>query len=131
MLFHNSVQTYARPGAEVGIRQQFARRHSWELSGGVEFWKAVGKFGLVLVVALALCQAVSGIYRNSLAKSAAVTESERHELTDAHISLLAKRATLLMPQHIELAAGKTLSLQVPGPGQVSRYNTRKGRFERL
>ena len=131
MLFHNSVETYARPVAEVGLRGQVARRHNWELSGGVEFWKAVGKFACVIAAVLLVCQAVGGEYRGGLQESAAVAESTRHDRVDKHISLLAKRATLLTPQRIEAAAQEALSLNVPAPGQVQRYNVHKGRFERL
>ena len=104
MLFHNSVETYARPVAEVGLRGQLARRHNWELSRGVEFWKAVGKLACVIMVVLVACQTVGGVYRGSLQKSAAVSESARHDLVDRHISMLAKRAALLTPQRIEVAA---------------------------
>lgn len=131
MLFHNSVQTYARPVAGAGVRQQLARRHGWEMPGGIQPWKAAGKFGLVLCAVVGVCLAGSGVYKGGLEKSVSAVESQRHDLMDTHISLLAKRATLLTPQHIELAAKETLSLRVPLPGHVNRYNAKKGYFEKL
>lgn len=80
---------------------------------------------------MVMIQFVMGAYSNSLADRTLVVENQRHELADRYISLLARRATLTTPENIQAMAGKALSLHLPERGQVSRFNKRKGRFERL
>jgi hypothetical protein len=117
MIFHNSVQSYVRPVANVGIRQHLARRSTSELPGGIVLWKALGKVAVVVCVATITMSAVLSVYKGNVATAAAAVEQQRHELMDSNINLRAKRAALLSPQAIELAAGKMLSLYAPVNGQ--------------
>lgn len=131
MLLNNSAQTYARPVTASPLRQHLTARHSFELPGGLQLWKNGAKFGAVLLLTVCTCQLVLGQFRKGMNETAELTRTHQLALADEHISLRARRATLLMPDNLEQVAAATLSLQSPEPGQVSRYNKKKGRFERL
>lgn len=131
MLLNNSAQTYARPVAAAPLRQHLARRHHLELPGGLQLWKRGAKFAVLLLLVVCLCQMVSGQFHKGMTETFELTRIQQLELADEYISLRARRAALLMPDNIEKVAASTLALQSPEPGQVSRYNKKKGRFEQL
>ncbi len=129
MIVHNSAQTYGRSAVgRLHVGQRPARRNAWELPGGIALWKASAKIASgVFLVALVL-QIGMGIYLGSLNKSVQTAENVRHELVDANISLLAKRASLQAPRHMAEVASKLLSLHKPVTGQVFVFSRAKGRF---
>ncbi|WP_163337964.1 hypothetical protein [Desulfopila sp. IMCC35008] len=131
MLLNNSAQTYARPVTAAPLRQHLTRRQHLELPGGLQLWKRGAKFAALLLLLVCTCQLGLGQFRKGLIETIELTRLQQLKLADEHISLRARRAALLMPDNIEQVAASTLALQSPEPGQVSRYNQQKGRFERL
>ncbi len=117
MIFHNSAQSYVRPVANVGIRQHLTRLSIGELPGGILLWKAIGKVAVAVCVATITMNVALSVYKGNLANAVVTVELQRHELMDRNINLRAKRAALLSPQAVELAAGKMLSLYSPVKGQ--------------
>ena len=131
MIINDPARSYGRPvtgGIHVGQRP--ARRDAWELPGGVVLWKAVGKLALGFFACALVVRIGMGFYLNSLEQATLSAENVRHELMDTNISLLAKRASLLAPEHMDRVAGRLLSLDRPGEGQVLIYSRAKGRFVR-
>jgi hypothetical protein len=131
MIFQNSASTYARPVANIGIRQHLARRSAWELPGGILLWKAAGRVALVAFAVTIAVNMMFGVYRGNLATATVGVEELRHDLMDKNISLRAKRAIMLRPQQLEKAAGNLLALHSPVDGQVFIFNRDKGRFEKF
>lgn len=131
MLTHNSAQSYTRPTAEIGVRRLLGKRSGQSILGSTRLWQVVGKFGLLLLLIVLTSQLAFNLYQSRVEQATSAAENLRHQLVDTHIALRAERAALLTPQHIEKIAGSMLSLHVPGEDQVSVYNKRKGRFERL
>lgn len=131
MTFHDLAQSYTRPEVNIGIQRNVASRSVGEIPGGVLFWKAVGKVGLVVFVVTMAMNMLLGTYISHLVTVETAVEGQRHELTDKNINLRAIRAGMLSRQAVEDAAGKTLSLYVPEQGQRLVYNREKGRFDRM
>lgn len=128
MLMHNSAQSYARPITNGPLRQQLARRHNFELPGGVALWKQASKFGGVVVLVVCCCQLILGGIGRGIHETQELTRVHQGELENSFISLRAERATLMMPANIEKLAAAKLSLQSPVNGQVSSFSKKKGRF---
>jgi hypothetical protein len=131
MLLNNSAQTYVRPVTAVPLRQHLRKKRDFELPGGLQLWKSCAKSGVALLLVVCALQLVLGQFYNTMNETAEFTRIHQLELADQHVILRAKRAALLMPDNIERVAAAELSLQAPEPGQVSRYNKKKGRFDRL
>lgn len=131
MIIYNSTESYTRPTANVGIRQQLARRGVWDIPGGALLWRAIGRVGLAVVVATCGVQLLLGVVGNHLTDKMARYEEQRHQLMDTNITLRATRAGMLTQQAVEAAAGKALSLYSPVEGQRFVFNRNTGRFDKL
>jgi hypothetical protein len=132
MIFHNSIQSYARPKtALLGMRQNLARRKKTELPGGALLWIAMGKIAGVCGLVFLIFQITSGWYLHSLGQSVALAEKNRQVLMDTNIALLAERAGMIAPRRVEISNADSLALQVPAVGQVMKYNRNTHQFARF
>lgn len=130
MIIYNSTESYTRPTANVGIRQQLARRGALDIPGGVLLWKTIGRVALAVLVATFGLQLLLGAYSSHLTTKVTQLEQERHQLMDTNITLRATKAGMLTRAAVEEAAGKALSLYSPDAGQRFVFNRRTGRFDR-
>lgn len=128
MIFHDSVQSYSRTAANIGVRQQLAGRNGWALQGNTLFWKTAGKMSLAVCAVTLVINIIFGAYASHIGSTVSVIEEQRHKLMDRNISLRATRAGMLTEHAVQVAAGKTLSLYKPEKGQHFIYSRKKGRF---
>jgi len=131
MIIHNSTESYTRPVVNIGVRQQPARSSIWDIPGGSQLWKAVGRMAGVVCAATIAIHLMLGAYSTHLSEKVTAFEGQRHQLMDRNITLRATRAGMLTKQAVEAAAGKALSLYSPGAGQRFVYNRDKGWFDSL
>jgi len=131
MNFHNPTQTYLRPAANIGGKQQLRRRNMFDLPGSPVMWRAAGKVALailpvVLSVNLFMVSAITDV-----GQSISAVDDKHHKLVDKNIELLAAKAMVMAPEHVMLLAGERLSLSLPDKGQVRKFNRRPGTFTYL
>lgn len=131
MIYHNSSQSYARPGINIGIRQHLVKRSARDLFRGDIFWRTLGKIGATACGVTFIITLIFGLYSSHLDKVTAQVTTYQDDLTDGNITLRAKRAGLLAPNAIEDAAGKGLSLYAPKKNQYFVFTGYKGRFDKL
>jgi len=130
MDYQNSTQLYIRPAINIGARQQ-QKRHKLTFPGGVALWRRAGWILLILIPFVLSINTFLVSSLQSIDKSIAGVNSKQHELMDKKIGLLAKRAGMLVPAHIEQTASAKLSLYLPSKRQVGHFNSRTKTFNYL
>ncbi len=130
MDYQNSTQLYIRPAINIGVRQQ-QRRHKLVFPGGVALWRRTGWILLLLIPFVLLINTFLVSSLQNVDKSIEEVNIKRYELIDQKIGLLAKRAGMLAPAHIENTASAKLSLYLPVKRQVGHFNRRTGTFNYL
>jgi len=130
MDYQNSTQLYIRPAINIGVPPQ-QRRHKLAFPGGVALWR---RAGWVLLILIPFVLSINTFLVSSLQnvdKSIVEVNGKRHELMDKKIGLLAQRAGMLVPAHIEQTASAKLSLYLPSKRQVGHFNRRTRTFNYL
>ena len=118
MIVNAQVRPYRCQTRTAGIRQRVAANHSSEMS--MPLRRAVI---VVLCVAFFLVVAGGQFMHWRIMKGAQVVEqlqSVSSGLAAENMTLLAQRARLMSPEHIEAVAAVRLDLHEPGKGQVRR-----------
>ena len=128
MNYNNSTEAYMRSVAKIGMRQHTRSREHFDLSGRLVLWKPVGKILLmilpiVLIINMFVASAVTNVNR-----SIVNVDNQRHELMDKNIELLARKAWLWSPSHMEQLAGEKLALHSNSRNQVGKFDSRSGAF---
>jgi hypothetical protein len=131
MNFQNYTQTYTRPVAKRGLRQQLRSCDVRNLPGGQLLWKAAAKVMLLLLPFVLVISMFVGSAINSVERSIVTVDNQRHELMDENIGMLARKARLWAPDHVQKLAEEKLSLYVSAKRQVGKFNRRKGTFTYL
>lgn len=131
MNFHNSTQTYLRPVAKVGLRQQLRPRDLFDLPGGLVLWRSVGKVMLFILPLVLLVNMIFGSFIGSVDRSITVVDNQHHELMDQNIEMLATKARLWDPAYMQKLAGEKLSLHAVSKKQIGKFDRRKGTFTYL
>lgn len=131
MSYQNSSQSYMRTVAKPGVRQQVRSKRALSIPGGVLLLRAVGKAVLIilpltLIVNIIISSAISNIDR-----SISQVEGRQQKVEDTNIHLLARKARIWAPDHVEKLAGDKLSLFVPTKDQVGKFDRRSGTFSYL
>ncbi len=131
MNFQNYTQTYTRTIPKQGLRQQLRSYDIRNLPGGLLLWKAAAKVMLLLLPFVLVISMFVGSAINSVERSIVTVDNQRHELMDKNIGMLARKARLWAPDHVQKLAEEKLSLYVSSKKQVGKFNRRKGTFTYL
>jgi hypothetical protein len=131
MDYQNSAQLYTQSAVNIGVRQQLQRKGASALFGGVVLWRKAGWLLLVIIPIMLSINIFMVSALQSIDTSIVQADGVRHELMDARIGLLAKRAGMLVPEHLEQAASVKLSLYRASKRQVGHFNRRTGNFNYL
>lgn len=118
MIVNAQIRPYRCRTGTAGIRQRVAVNHSSEMS--VELRRAVV---LVLCAALFSVVACGQFLHWRIANDSQVVEQLQavsSDLAAENMNLLARRARLMSPEHIEAVAAVRLGLHEPGKDQVHR-----------
>lgn len=131
MMYQGSAQAYSRSVVHAGIRQHLIRRGSFDLPGGLQLWKAVGKVLLGLIPALLALHLLLSYFADSIEESVRKADDTHYNLTIANSLFKAERSRLLTPDQVKAIAGESLSLHMPEKGQVRIYSRSTGQFRYL
>lgn len=118
MIVNAQIRPYRCRTRTVGIRQRVAANHSSEMSAPLR--RAVV---LVLCAALFLVVACGQFLHWRIMKGSLVVEqlqSVSSDLAVENMDLLARRARLMSPEHVEAVAAVRFDLHEPGKDQVHR-----------
>lgn len=118
MIVNAQVRPYRCRTGTVGMRRRVAAHNTGEMSAPMR--RAVI---IVLCVALFLVVAIGQFLHWRIMQGARVVEQMQavsSSLNAENVHLLARRARLMSPEHIEAVAAVRLGLHVPGKGQVHR-----------
>jgi len=118
MIVNAQTRPYRCQAKTMGRRQRVAANHAGEMS--VELRRAVT---IALCAALFLVVACGQFLHWRIMsghQEAEQLQSVSSALSLENINLLAKRARLMSPEHVEAVAAVRLDLHVPGKGQVHR-----------
>lgn len=120
MAIQSTTGNYFRSAAHVGVRQRIARRRPLDLPGGIQLWQAVGKVMMWSIpVVLSLNLALASLGNSYLTKIAAEQQlilEQKKQLT----LLEEKKARLISPVRVKLAAAEKLDLYEPSTEQIRR-----------
>jgi hypothetical protein len=130
MDYQNSTQLYIQPAIKIGVRQQ-QRKYKPTFPGGVALWRRAGWVMLIIIPFVLSINIFMVSSLQNVDKSIVKVNGKRHELMDTKIGLLAKRAGMLVPAHMEETASVKLSLYMPSKRQVGHFNRRTGTFNYL
>lgn len=128
MNFQNSTQAYLRPAPKIGFRQQFNFRDILDLPGGLVLWKPIGKIALVIVPLVLIINTLVASAIGNIDRSIKIVDDTHHELMDKNIEMLAAKAWMWAPDHIQELAEEKLSLYAVSKKQVGKFSKRKGTF---
>lgn len=126
MTVYTATQNYVRPGMKPGLRQLLKLQKNFPLDTAL--LRAFGKpllllLPVVLLINLAIVSSIGSMDRKMVEVG-----NERHRLMDQNIGLLATKARLYAPEHIQQLAAEKLSLYVADKEQVARFNSRQRTF---
>ena len=123
MNFHTTQQiSYLRPVSNLGVRQQLQPRSIFDLPGGLALWKASAKMLVCILPLLVVVNMFLASIINETGRSMTAVDTQRHELIDKNIGLLAQKAGLYAPERVSRLAADKLSLYTAIPGQIERIN---------
>jgi len=118
MNYQNSLRYTAQPAIGLGFRQQLQKRKALGVPGGSALWLAATKIILIVAVLVAGLNFWLGSLVSKVNDSIVAIETQRHQLKNDQIALLAERAVLMSEVQVKKDAGEKLALFVPEQEQV-------------
>lgn len=131
MNYQNLTQAYLRPKIKIGMRQQSRRRPQFDISFDSDALRTIARLGLMLLPVVIVAHMVLTSIVTDIGEDIALVAEQHSSLADKNIELLAQKARITAPQHVQFLAAEKLSLVLPEKGQVRKFNRRPGTFTYL
>lgn len=126
---YNSIGSYSRSTAKLGVKQHVRPRRVAQLSVRLAEWKQVGKVVIWILPVLLILNIMCSSAISSMSHSVGQVSDANLVLETRNVALLAEKATVGSELNVRKLAAEKLGLVKVTKGQVGLFNRQYGTFE--